>query len=83
MFLWSPGADISLLPRQHPAVVNQAGKVFVFIAQALEAETLVGQTANRVVQVTKGLLQSTSVDPSPLLQQFSPQAQQTIMGFFN
>ncbi|KAG8666917.1 importin subunit beta-3 [Fusarium poae] len=72
-----------LIEKQHPAVVNQAGKVFVFIAQALEAETLVGQTANRVVQVTKGLLQSTSVDPSPLLQQFSPQAQQTIMGFFN
>ncbi|ESU14277.1 hypothetical protein FGSG_13254 [Fusarium graminearum PH-1] len=72
-----------LIEKQHPAVVNQVGKVFVFIAQALEAETLVGQTANRVVQVTKGLLQSTSVDPSPLLQQFSPQAQQTIMGFFN
>lgn len=63
--------------------MNQAGKVFVFIAQALEAETLVGQTANRVAQATKGLLQTTSVDPSPLLQQFSPQAQQTIMGYFN
>ncbi|KAH7253475.1 armadillo-type protein [Fusarium redolens] len=72
-----------LIDQQHPAVANQAGKIFVFIAQALEAETLVGQTANRVALATKGFLTSTGVDPTPLLQQFSPEAQRTIMGFFN
>ncbi|KAF5677303.1 importin subunit beta-3 [Fusarium heterosporum] len=72
-----------LIDQRHPAVVNQAGKVFVFIAQALEAETLVGQTANRVAVATKGLLTTTGVDPTPLLQQFSPESQRTIMGFFN
>ncbi|KAF4453727.1 putative beta karyopherin [Fusarium austroafricanum] len=72
-----------LIDQRHPAVANQAGKVFVFVAQALEAETLVGQTASRVALATKGLLTSTGVDPTPLLQQFSPEAQRTIMGFFN
>ncbi|KAG7416981.1 armadillo-type protein [Fusarium sp. MPI-SDFR-AT-0072] len=72
-----------LIDQRHPAVANQAGKIFVFIAQALEAETLVGQTANRVALATKGFLTSTGVDPTPLLQQFSPEAQRTIMGFFN
>ncbi|KAF5682658.1 importin subunit beta-3 [Fusarium denticulatum] len=72
-----------LIDQRHPAVASQAGKIFVFIAQALEAETLVGQTANRVALATKGFLTSTGVDPTPLLQQFSPEAQRTIMGFFN
>ena len=61
----------------------RAGKVFVFSAQGLEAETLVGQTANRVAVATKGLLTTTGVDPTPLLSQFSAESQQTIMGFFN
>jgi hypothetical protein len=63
--------------------MNQAGKIFVFIAQALEAETLLGQTANRVAVATKALLTTAGVDPTPLLQQFSPESQRTIMGFFN
>ncbi|KAH7243186.1 importin subunit beta-3 [Fusarium solani] len=72
-----------LIDQQHPAVMNQAGKIFVFIAQALEAETLLGQTANRVAVATKALLTTAGVDPTPLLQQFSPESQRTIMGFFN
>lgn len=63
--------------------MNEASKVFVFIAQALEAETLQGQTAGRVVAATKALLTTANVDPMPLLQQFSPDAQRTIMGYFN
>lgn len=63
--------------------MGQAAKVFVFIAQALEAETLQGQTASRVAVATKALLAATSLDPTPLLQQFSPEAQRTIMGYFS
>lgn len=63
-------------------MLNQASKAFVFVAQALEAETLRGQTASRVVTATKALLQASSVDPTPLLQQFSPEAQNVIMGHF-
>lgn len=63
--------------------MSQAGKVFVFIAQALEAETLQGQTANRVAAAAKILLTAANVDPMPLLQQFSPESQRTIMGYFS
>ncbi|OAQ66687.1 importin beta-3 subunit [Pochonia chlamydosporia 170] len=72
-----------LIDQRHPVVMNQAGKIFLFVAQALEAEALQGQTASRVASATKALLTTTSVDPMPLLSQFSPDAQQTIMGYFN
>jgi hypothetical protein len=72
-----------LIDQNNPQVMGQASKLFVFIAQALEAETLVGQTASRVAAATKNMLTAANVDPMPLLQQFSPEAQQTIMGYFN
>ncbi|GJN71655.1 importin beta-3 subunit [Purpureocillium lilacinum] len=72
-----------LIDQRHPAVMNQASKIFVFIAQALEAETLQGQTASRVASATKTLLTTANVDPMPLLQQFSQDAQRTIMGYFS
>lgn len=70
------------LSRQHPAVTSQAPRIFVFVAQALEHEALSGQNAGRVVAATKVLLEGTSTDVSPLLQQFSPEAQQTIRAHF-
>ncbi|KAF6812545.1 importin beta-3 [Colletotrichum sojae] len=72
-----------LIDQQHPAVMGQAGRIFVFTAQALEADTLQGQTASRVVAAIKALLSSASVDPTPLLQQFSPEAQRTITAYFS
>lgn len=63
--------------------MNQASKLFVYIAQALEAETLQGQTASRVAAATKSLLTAANVDPMPLLQQFSQDSQRTIMGYFS
>ncbi|KAM3548004.1 hypothetical protein MY1884_009355 [Beauveria asiatica] len=72
-----------LIDQGNPTVMAQASKLFVFIAQALEAETLRGQTANRVAIATKTMLTAANVDPMPLLQQFSPDAQRTIMGFFS
>lgn len=62
--------------------MNQASKIFVHVGQALESEALQGQTAARVANSTKTMLQTAGVDPTPLLQQFSPEAQQTIMGYF-
>ncbi|KAH0436861.1 importin beta-3 [Colletotrichum camelliae] len=72
-----------LIDQQHPAVMGQAGKVFVFTAQALEADTLQGQTASRVVTAIKALLSAAGVNPAPLLQQFSPEAQRTITAYFS
>jgi hypothetical protein len=63
--------------------MNQASNIFVYIAQALESEALQGQTAGRVAAATKTLLTAANVDPMPLLQQFSPEAQQTIKGYFS
>lgn len=62
--------------------MGQAAKVFVFVAQALEAEALGEQMAARVVAATKMLLAASSTDPTPLLQQFSPEAQQAIRRHF-
>ncbi len=62
--------------------MSQAAKVFTFIAQALEAESLSGQVASRVVSATKVLLTDASLNPALLLQQFSPEAQQTINSYF-
>ncbi|KAL8405126.1 hypothetical protein RB594_009859 [Gaeumannomyces avenae] len=72
-----------LIEKQHPAVISQPDKVFVFIAQGLESETLNGQTANRVVATAKALITASSMDPTQLLAQFSPEAQQTILGYFS
>ena len=81
-----PGARLQVLTeicdRRQPVVMAQAGKIFVFIAQALEAETLQGQTASRVVAAAKMLLTESSVDPTPLLQQFPEDSQRTIMKWF-
>ena len=74
--------DCTLAHRQNPAVVGQADKVFVSVAKAIEADMLQGQTANRVVAATKMLIQGSNLNPAPLLQQFSPEAQQTIMAYF-
>lgn len=68
--------------RRHPAVMTQAPKIFVYIAQALETESLSGQAARKVVEATQTLIRETGTDPAPLLQQFSPEAQQTIQQYF-
>ncbi|KAK0611170.1 armadillo-type protein [Immersiella caudata] len=72
-----------LIEKQHPVVISQAGAVFVYVAQALEADALSGQTAARVIAATKQLLLATQTDGEALLQQnFTPEAQQLIRGHF-
>ena len=72
-----------LIEKQHPSVLAQAQKVFVYVAQALESEALTGQTANRVVQSTKNLLQATNTDAAALLSSFTPESQMTIRAYFS
>ncbi len=62
--------------------MSQAGKVFTFIAQALETESLSGQAATKVVAATKVLLTEANLNAALLLQQFSPESQQTINSYF-
>lgn len=60
-----------------------AAKVFVFIAQALEAETLPENTASKVVSAAKLLITASGQDPAQLLQHLSPEAQQTVRAYFS
>lgn len=54
----------------------------MFIVQALEAETLQGNTATRIVASAKTLLGGAGLDPAALLQQMSPETQKTVRAFF-
>lgn len=62
--------------------MQQAAKCFTFIAQALEAETLQGQTAQRIVSAAKQLITTAGLDANQLLAGLSPEAQHTVRAFF-
>lgn len=71
-----------LIDSMNEAVTSQAPKVFVYIAQALEAETLQGETQTRLVAAAKFLLQVSGLDAAQVLQQLSPETQQTVRNYF-
>lgn len=73
----------SISPRQNPAVVSQPAKAFQFVAQALEAETLQGQTATRVVNSTKALVQATGVNLAQVAATLTSEQQQTVQAYFS
>lgn len=51
--------------------------------QALEAETLQGQTANRVVASVKALIQATSTDLGQAAATLTPEQQRTAQAYFS
>lgn len=79
----NPNKKLTTPHRQHPAVISQPDKIFVFIAQALEAETLQGQIATTVVEAAKMLLSVTGRDPGQLMSQLNPDTQKTIRAYFS
>lgn len=64
------------------AVVSQAGKVFLSIAQALEAETLQNSVATRSVAAAKMLLQIAGLNLAQVIQQLPLETQRSIQGYF-
>ena len=62
--------------------MSQAAKCFTFVAQALEAETLQGQTASRIVGAAKQLVTTAGLDANQLLANLPPETQQTVRAFF-
>ena len=52
------------------------------VVKALEAETLQGQSANRVVEATKNLVQMTGLNVEQILGGQSAETQQTVRAFF-
>jgi len=68
--------------RQNSAVVSQPAKIFTFIAQALEAEVIQGETAARSVVAAKHLVSSTGIDAQQMLSSLPPETQKTVQAFF-
>lgn len=62
--------------------MNNAAKCFNFIAQALEAETLQGNVAQRIVGAAKQLVQIAGLDANQLLAGMTAETQQTVRAFF-
>ena len=62
--------------------MSQAARCFTFIAQALEADMLQGQTATRVIGAAKSLVTSAGLDANQLLTTLPPETQQTVRAFF-
>ena len=62
--------------------MSQPIKAFQFVAQALEAETLQGQTATRVVASIKALIQATNVNLAQVAAGLTPEQQQVVQAYF-
>ena len=75
-------SELTNTSRQHPAVMANASRCFSYIAQALEAETLQGQTAQRIVDAAKRLITTAGLDANQLLAGLNPETQQTVRAYF-
>lgn len=71
------------LCRQNQAVFSQPAKIFNYVVHALEAETLQGQTANRIVASVKALIQATSTDLAQAAASLTPDQQRTAQAYFS
>ena len=63
-------------------MIAAASNVFIAITLALEAETLQGDTAQRVAAAAKLLVQFAGIDVGRILVTLGPEAQQTIRSYF-
>lgn len=68
--------------RQNPVVLSAADKVFGYIVQALEAETLQGQTAARVATSAKKLVAATGLNADHILSGVNPDNQAAVRSYF-
>lgn len=71
-----------LIDQQNPAVMSQAAKCFYFVAQAIEAETLQGQTASRIMGAAKQLIAAAGIDHIQLISTYTPDMQQALRPYF-
>lgn len=71
-----------LIEQANPAVHAKAAQCFTYVAHALEAETLQGNMAQRIVDSTRKLVQATGLNADQLLSTLSPDTQKTVRAFF-
>jgi hypothetical protein len=71
-----------LIDQQNPAVMAQPARCLKYIVEALEAETLQGQTAARVVNAAKQLAQSSNMNLGQLAGSLTPEQTQVMQAYF-
>ncbi|KAF2835817.1 ARM repeat-containing protein [Patellaria atrata CBS 101060] len=71
-----------LMEQRNPAVVANAARCFNYVALALEAETLQGNTAKQIVGATKTFVQTAGLNAAELLGSLSPQTQEIVRKHF-
>ena len=69
--------------RQNPAVASKAQQLFHQIVLALEAETIQGQTAKKVAESAKRLVEQTGINADQVVGALSPEGQATVKSFFS
>jgi hypothetical protein len=62
--------------------MQKAAQCFTFIAQALEAETLQGQMAQRIVGAGRKLIATAGLDANQILSGLPPETQNTVRTMF-
>ena len=71
------------MSRRNPSVIAAADKAFFAICVALEAETIQGQTAQKVAAAAKNLVQIAGLNAGALLATLSPEAQQAVHAYLS
>ncbi|CCX33785.1 armadillo-type protein [Pyronema domesticum] len=71
-----------LIDQKHPAVLANAARVFDFIVSAVDAETLQGQTAERVIQSAKTLVAITGLNLQQIVTQMPAEKLATVRKYF-
>ncbi|KAJ9297737.1 hypothetical protein DTO271G3_3958 [Paecilomyces variotii] len=71
-----------LIDQQSPVVLSNADKVFGYIVQALDAETLQGATAARVAASAKQLVAATGLNAEQILASVNPDNQVAVRSYF-
>ncbi|KAF8250201.1 ARM repeat-containing protein [Wilcoxina mikolae CBS 423.85] len=71
-----------LIERKNPAVLSAAPQIFDYVVAAVDAETIQGQTAERVINATKSLLVMTGLNIQQLAAQMPPEKLPTIRRHF-
>jgi hypothetical protein len=72
-----------MLPiRKNPAVTIAAPQVFDYVVQAIDAETIQGQMADRVVNATKSLLEMTGLNVQQIATQMPAARLPVIQRYF-
>lgn len=61
---------------------SNADKVFGYIVQALDQESLQGNTAKRVAESAKRLVQATGLNAEAILAGVNPDNQMTVRSYF-